>query len=140
MHLAEEMIRQTPVVIQSREICATDITDLQFLMPTRSLCVRERFQISFQLFLLNFLMLQIVELLHCQIDAPLLRHDLYFHNTRLDRPSQVANLLKHGCSLSDLVGSLLQPSLRGLDPSIAFSYIRANIALVVEIETPFSLL
>ena len=140
MHLAEEMIRQTPVVIQSRKIGTTNITNLQFLMAAWSLCVRESLQISFQLLLLNFLMLQIMKLLHSQVDRALLRHNLYFHNTRLDRPSQVANLLKHGCSLSDLVGSLLQPSLRGLDPSIALSYIRANIALVVEVEAPFSLL
>lgn len=54
MHLPIEVIRQSPIIIQSTQIRATHVTDLQLLVTRRSGGVGERFQFSFFFFLGSF--------------------------------------------------------------------------------------
>lgn len=54
MHFPIKVIRQPPIIVQSTQIRATHITNLQFLVTRRPGGVREGFQLSFFFFFGRF--------------------------------------------------------------------------------------
>lgn len=50
MHLAEEMVCKSTIIVKSAEVCAAYIADLKFLMSRRSRCVGESLQLALTIF------------------------------------------------------------------------------------------
>lgn len=47
MHLPIEMVRQSPIIIQTRQVSSADIADLQFLMSRGTGCIRKGLEFAF---------------------------------------------------------------------------------------------
>lgn len=54
MHLAEEMISQSAVIIETTQIRAAHVADLQFLVPRWTRCILEILQVALAYLLLVF--------------------------------------------------------------------------------------
>jgi hypothetical protein len=63
MHLSIKVICQSPIVVQSAEIGAADITDLKFLMTRRPRRIRQRLELAFSFILCGFGLSEFEELL-----------------------------------------------------------------------------
>lgn len=140
MHLAKEVIRQSSVVVEPRQIRTTDIAHLQLLMPARSTRIAQRLQLPLPLLLLHLGQLQLVEFLHGKVDRAFLAHDLDLYDAGFDGTAQVGDLLEQGVRLPDLVGRLLQSPLRLVNPPIAVADIASNVTQIIPLEAPFTLL
>lgn len=109
-------------------------------MPTRPRRITQTLQLPLPLVLLHLVKLQAVELLHSEIHRALLAENLHLNDARFDRLAQVADTLQQRIGLADLVRSLLKTALRCVDSAIAVRHVLADVALVVEVEAPFSFL
>lgn len=140
MHLPKEMIRQPPIIIQPRQIRATNIADLQLLMSRRSRSIRQSLEFAIPLIPLNLRNPDPMELLHSKIHRAFLSHDLNLLQPNLNRPPKIRDRLEQLIRLPNLLGRLLQPPLRLINPPIAVPHEPANIPPVVEFERPLALL
>lgn len=77
MHLAEEVICQSAVVIEATEVGTAHVADLELLVSGRPPGLGEVAQHLFRLFLLELLYTELVEFLHGQVDHALFAHDLH---------------------------------------------------------------
>jgi len=69
MHLAVEVIREAPVIVQSTQICATDITDLQLLMTGWTRSLAERFELALAIRLDGLCLAELKVFRHGKVDA-----------------------------------------------------------------------
>lgn len=69
MHLPIKVIRQSPIIVQSTQIRATHVADLQFLVTRRPGGVGEHFQISFFFFFGGFGSADFMMLEDCEGDG-----------------------------------------------------------------------
>lgn len=69
MHLAVEVIREAAVVVQTTEICSTDIAYLQFLMSGRARSLAERFKLALAIRLDRLCLAELKVFRHREVDA-----------------------------------------------------------------------
>jgi hypothetical protein len=69
MHFAEEMVRESTVVVETTEVCATDVADLEFLVARGTRRIGEGLQFPFAAFFLVFGGSNFVELVDCKAHA-----------------------------------------------------------------------
>lgn len=94
MHLAVEMIRETSIVVESAEIGAADVTDLQFLVARRTRGVGEGFQVAFALVLGLFRLAQAEMLVEGTGDATFFAEDAHFDQACVDGFGEVGDLFQ----------------------------------------------
>lgn len=137
MHFAVEMIGQSPVIVEARQIGATDITDLEFLMTRGPTGVGERLEVTLGLLLCDLCRADLVELGGGEADTAGLAQTGDLEQTRVNGLGQVRNGPQQLVGLPDLVRRLLQPSLRLVDPSVAVVNVLLHVPHVVVFEPVF---
>lgn len=140
VHLAEEMISQTAIIIKAGEIRAADVADLQFLMSRRSRGILKQLELSLQLLLLRPDRAQVVEILRSPLDTALLGENLNLQQAGLDATSSFADAAQKVIRLSHFLRGLLQPALRRVDSPITIGDVSVNVIPIVEVEAPLPLL
>lgn len=140
MHLAEEVVGETAVVVEAREVCAADVADLQFLVSRRARGVRESLELTFLVLLLNLQQPDAMELLHCHVHCSYFSHDLHLGQGCFDALGELVDSFEKRIGLADLVGCFFEASLCLIDSAVAFGDEFADVAPVVELEAPVALL
>lgn len=155
VHLSEEMIRQTTVVIESTKVCAAHVADLQFLVAGGAGGILEIFEFALAGFLLVFGSANLVEFVEGEGDGACFSQDGDFEETCVDCFREIGDLfqlvlleLNNGwwvgstyeiIRLPNLIWRLLQPPLSRINPPITIIDILLHIAHVVKVEPPFRL-
>ena len=83
VHLSEEVVRQTAVVVQSREISATDVADLQLLVARGTRCILEVLELTLALFLLVLCCANLVQFVEGLRDGAGFAEDRDFEEARV---------------------------------------------------------
>lgn len=139
MHLTIEVVRQPAIVVEPAEVCAADVADLQLLVARGPAGVGEGLEVSLAL-LLGLLGLADLEvLLDGARDAPFLGQDGDLEQACVDGLGDVGDLLQQRVRLPDLVGRLLEPALRRVDPAVALVDVLLHVAHVVVLEPELGL-
>lgn len=94
VHLAEEVVCQAPVVIQSAEVGAADVADLQLLVTGRTGGVLKVLEVALACFLLVFRGADLVHLVHGHCDGACLAENGDLEESGVDRVGEVGDLLK----------------------------------------------
>lgn len=94
MHLAEEVIRQSSVVIKSTEVGSTDVADLQLLVAGRAGSILEVLQVALGIFLLVFRGADFVHLVQSRCDGARFAEDGDLKKASVDRVVEVSYLLE----------------------------------------------
>lgn len=94
VHLAEEVIRQTTVVIQSTEVCAAHVADLQFLVAGGAGCVLKVLELALAGFLLMFGRADLVKFVEGESDGTGFSEDGDFEETCVDCFGEVGDLFQ----------------------------------------------
>lgn len=155
MHLSEEVIRQTTVVIQSTEVCAAHIADLQFLVARGAGGILEVFEFALTSFLLVFGGADLVEFVEGEGDGACFSEDGDLEETCVDCFGEVGNLFQlvllklnnerwvgrayKIVRLPNLIRRLLQAPLSRINSPITIIDILLHVAHVVKVKPPFRL-
>lgn len=107
MHLSEEVIRQSSVIIKSAEVGATDVAHLQFLVAGRSGGILEVLQITLGSFLLVFRGANLVHLVQSHCDGASFAENGDLKKARIDRVVEIGYLLELW-KVSDIIPDLEQ--------------------------------
>lgn len=94
MHLSEEVIRQSSVIIKSAEVGATHVADLQLLVTGRSGSILEILQVALGIFLLVFRSADLVHLIQSHCDRARFAEDGDLKKTRVDSVVEIGYLLE----------------------------------------------
>jgi hypothetical protein len=94
MHLSEEVIRQSSVIIKSAEVGATHVADLQLLVAGRSGCILEVLQVTLGSFLLVFRGANLVHFVQSHCDGACFAENGDLKKARVDRVVEISYLLE----------------------------------------------
>lgn len=94
MHFSEEVVRQTPVVIESAEVGAANVADLQLLVTRRTGGILEVLELAFAGLLLVLCGADLVHLIQGHCDGATFAEDGNFEEAGIDRVGEVGNLLE----------------------------------------------
>lgn len=94
MHLSEEMIRQSSVIIKSTKVGAAHVADLQLLVAGRSGGILEVLQVALGIFLLVFRGADLVHLSQSRCHGARFTEDGDLQESRVDRVVEIGYLLE----------------------------------------------
>lgn len=94
MHLAEEVVRQSSVIVESAQVRAAHVTDLQLLVTRWTGCILQVFEIALDSLLLVLCGADLVHLIQGQCDRARLAEHRDFEKARVDGVVQVGNLFQ----------------------------------------------
>lgn len=94
MHLPEEVIRQSSVIIKSAEVGATHVADLQLLVAGRPGGILEVLQVTLGGFLLVFRGANLVHLVQSHCDGPRFAENGDLKKARVDCVVEIGYLLE----------------------------------------------
>lgn len=167
VHLAVEVVRQPAVVVEPGEVRAADVADLQLLVARGPRGVGEGLEFALARLLLVLGGADLVELVEGEGDGAGFAQDGDLEEAGVDGFGEVGDLFQLFCRqfsplflkskhqfaseegvlstyqvirLPNLIRRLLQPSLRGVDPTITLVNVLLHVAHVVIFEPPFRLL
>lgn len=140
MHLSEEVVCQSSVVVESTKVCAAHIADLKLLVTRGTRRVGKSLELTFAVFFQLLLLSNAEVLCHGRVDTTQLAQDLNLNQTVLDIARQFANLFQESVRLANFVGGLFQAALGTVYAAVAVIDVFLHVSHVVELETPFALL
>lgn len=94
VHLPEEMIRQAAVIVETAQVCAAHVADLQLLVPGWARGILEILQVALADFFLVFGGADLVQLIQGEGDGRSLPQYRNFQKARVDCLSEVGNLFQ----------------------------------------------
>ena len=107
MHLSEEVIRQSSVIIKSAEVGATHVAHLQLLVAGRSGGILEVLQVTLGSFLQVFRGANLVHLVQSHCDGARFTENRDLKKARVDRVVEIGYLLELW-KVSDIISELEQ--------------------------------
>ncbi len=134
VHLSIEVIRQSSIVVEPRQIRSADVADLQLLVAGWTTGVAEILKLTLAFGLRLRGLAYTEELLIGPRHLAQLAQDLHLGQPAVDSGVEFRDGLEEHVGLADLVGGLLQPSLRGLDPAVALVDVLLQVPEVVVLE------
>lgn len=94
MHLSEEVIGQASVIVESAEVGAANVADLQLLVARWTGGILEILELTLACFLLVLCCVDLVHFVQGHCDRATFTEDGNFQKAGIDRVGEVGNLLE----------------------------------------------
>lgn len=135
MHLTVKVVGETTIIIETGEVRAADIANLELLVAGRTAGIGQVLELAFPLHLGLGRLPHLEELIVRPAHLAQLAEDLHLLQPAVNSCAQVRDRLQQDVRLPDLVRCFFQPPLCLVDTPVALLDILLQVARIVDIET-----